>query len=67
MVIQSSTYLHSWRFLLSKAPPFVFSLLTAEIFFRFGSFTAECLTFLALWYGLDLVYERVRSGETATR
>lgn len=37
---------------LAAAPSFAASLLTTELFFKFGSFTLEFLGFAALWGGL---------------
>ena len=34
---------------------FTISLLIAEMFFKFHSFTLECLAFLATWYVIDLL------------
>ena len=31
-----------------------FSILIAELFYKFHSFTLECVAFLATWYVLDL-------------
>jgi hypothetical protein len=31
------------------------ALVVAELFYKFHSFTLECLAFLATWYALDLV------------
>lgn len=67
MVMQDFALPYSWRFLLRKAPPFVLSLLSAEMFFRFGSFTAECLAFLVLWYALDRAYEKVSDSVATVR
>jgi hypothetical protein len=39
-----------------ELPPFVGSLLIAELFFKFKSFTLEALAFLAAWYGLSVLY-----------
>jgi hypothetical protein len=36
--------------LLTEAPAFLLALLIAELFFKFHSFTLECLGFLATWY-----------------
>ena len=33
---------------------FTISLLIAEMFYKFHSFTLECLAFLATWYVIDL-------------
>jgi hypothetical protein len=41
------------QLLLAQAVPFVASLLIAETFYHFHSFTLECVAFLATWYGLD--------------
>ncbi len=38
--------------LVRDLPPFAIAMAVAEIFFKFGSFTLECLAFLALWYAL---------------
>ena len=35
------------------------SLSIAELFYKFHSFTLECLAFLATWYVLDLLVSRV--------
>lgn len=52
---------------LSKVPdllvrdllPFVAAMALAEFFFKFGSFTLECLAFLATWYVLARLYRAV--------
>lgn len=41
------------RLLLEQLPVLVVSLLIAELFYKFHSFTLECLGFLATWYVLD--------------
>ena len=46
-------------YLLRDLPPFAAAMVVAEILFKFGSFTLECLAFLALWWGLAQVYRRV--------
>jgi hypothetical protein len=38
---------------LVEAPSFVGSLLVAEFFYKFHSFTLECLAFLATWLVLS--------------
>lgn len=40
-------------------PPFVLAMGIAELFFKFGSFTLECLGFLGLWYVFAQVYQRL--------
>jgi len=39
--------------LVRQAPTLVASLIVAEIFYKFGSFTLECLAYLATWFVLD--------------
>lgn len=41
------------QILLQQAPMLLASLLIAERFYKFGSFTLECLAFLATWYVID--------------
>ncbi len=47
------------QLLARQAPALAISLLTAELFYKFGSFTLECLGFLATWFVLDAVFARV--------
>jgi hypothetical protein len=42
--------------------PFGISLLIAELFFKFHSFTLECIAFLLLWYVLGRTL-RVLAGQ----
>ena len=42
-----------------RLPALIAALLIAEMFFKFGSFTLECVAFLVLWRGLDLAMERL--------
>ena len=50
----------SLRQLLSRqAPVLVVSLIIAELFYKFGSFTLECLGFLVTWFVLDVLLARV--------
>jgi hypothetical protein len=42
-------------FLVREAPAFLTSFLIAEVFYKFHSFTLECLAFLATWYWLSWV------------
>ena len=45
------------RQLLSRqAPALLISLAAAELFYKFGSFTLECLGFLATWFVLDAAF-----------
>jgi hypothetical protein len=43
------------QLLLEQVPTFAVSLLIAELFYKFHSFTLECIAFLATWYLLDAV------------
>jgi hypothetical protein len=49
--MQQMTYLSQRILGISPAKlfPLAVSFLTAELFFKFGSFALECLAFLALW------------------
>lgn len=55
------------RLLREEIPLAGASLIIAEAFFKFHSFTLECLAFLATWYALDVLVDRLRSlGKTRT-
>jgi hypothetical protein len=45
--------------LARQLPSIVASLVLAESFFKFHSFTLECLAFLGTWAGLDFVLSKV--------
>ena len=42
------------QLLLAQAPVLILSLIIAELFYKFHSFTLECIAFLATWYVLDM-------------
>jgi len=46
--------------LLEQLPVVGFSLLIAEHFYKFHSFTLECGAFLATWYVLDAALQLAR-------
>ena len=46
------------EYLFTYVPSFVISLLIAETFFKFHSFTLELLAFLGTWYGV-FVFTRI--------
>ena len=46
--------------LVVEAPSLGVALVVAELFYKFHSFTRECLAFLATWYVLSLVGDLVR-------
>jgi len=43
------------QMLLEQAPIIAISLIIAELFYKFHSFTLECIAFLATWYVLDML------------
>ena len=43
--------------LTAELPALVLSLLVAEAFYKFGSFTQECLAFLVTWLVADAVLQ----------
>ena len=47
------------QLLARQAPALVISLIVAELFYKFGSFTLECLGFLATWFVLDAVFAQI--------
>ena len=48
------------RLILEQGLAFGFSLLMAELFYKFHSFTLECLAFLATWYVVDFVIQLIQ-------
>ena len=46
--------------LLEQVPALGASLIIAEMFYKFHSFTLECLAFLGTWYVLDLSIQFAR-------
>lgn len=46
--------------LLQQAPGAGASLLIAELFYKFGSFSLEALAFLATWFVVDSVIQGAR-------
>jgi hypothetical protein len=44
----------------AQAPVFLAAFLIAEIFYKFHSFTFECLAFLATWLAIDAALTGVR-------
>ncbi len=53
---------------LEQLPALGISLFIAEAFYKFHSFTLECLAFLGTWYLLDLVSNRlIGIGRNITR
>jgi hypothetical protein len=48
------------RFLTEQLPVLVASLLIAEFWYKFHSFTLECVAFLATWFVLDFISDQIR-------
>ena len=46
-------------FLRQEAPFLAAAFVVAELFYKFGSFSLECLAFLATWYAFSFVAAKV--------
>lgn len=46
-------------FFIEVIPSLLLSLMIAEFFFKFGSFTLECLSFLGTWYLVGAAFNRL--------
>lgn len=58
------------EFLVQQVPGITLAIIIAELFYKFHSFTLECLAFMVTWYVIDLVYSmviRVINGFQPTR
>ena len=47
------------QLLVRQAPGLVISLIIAELFYKFGSFTLECIGFLATWFVIDAIFAQL--------
>lgn len=47
-------------------PPLALALVLAESFFKWHSFTLECIGFLATWFVADWVWSKVLGRSTAS-
>ena len=47
------------QLLARQAPALALSLIVAELFYKFGSFTLECIGFLATWFVLDALFAQI--------
>jgi hypothetical protein len=47
--------------LATQASSLFLSFVIAELFYKFKSFTLECLAFLATWFVIDLLISSIRS------
>ena len=52
------------QLLARQAPALAGSLVIAELFYKFGSFTLECLAFLATWFVLDAIFAGITRALT---
>jgi hypothetical protein len=48
--------------LLVQGPALLVSLIIAEVFYKFHSFTLECLAFLATWGAVDWIISNLFGG-----
>jgi antibiotic biosynthesis monooxygenase (ABM) superfamily enzyme len=53
--------------LSTQAPALFLSFVIAELFFKFHSFTLECLAFLVTWFVIDVVISSIRDFWLARR
>jgi hypothetical protein len=47
------------RVVYEQVPPFTLAWIIAELFFKFHSFTLESAAFLATWFALDALVQKV--------
>ena len=47
------------QLLARQAPGLLISLVVAEMFYKFGSFTLECIGFLATWFVIDAIFAQI--------
>lgn len=47
------------RLVYEQVPTLALALIIAELFFKFHSFTLECGAFLATWFVLDFLIQRI--------
>ena len=62
-LIRSSS---SRELLTRHAPGLLITFVIAELFYKWGSFSLECLGFLATWFVLDALFA-LATGKTARR
>ena len=53
--------------LLEQVPALGVSLMIAEAFYKFHSFTLECIAFLATWYALDALQWLIKDRFTSNK
>ena len=52
---------------LEQVPVLFASFVIAELFYKFHSFTLECIAFLATWYILDWLTQLIVKGFSSRR
>ena len=55
------------QLLTAQAPALVISFVLAELFYKFHSFTLECLAFLATWFVIDAVLTTIHHAWSERR
>jgi hypothetical protein len=53
--------------LATQAPAVMISFLIAELFYKFKSFSLECLAFLVTWFVVDALISALRNAWLAQR
>jgi len=52
------------QLLMEQLPALGISLIIAELFYKFHSFTLECIAFLATWYVVDAILSYILRKES---
>lgn len=55
------------QLLMEQAPALFSAFVIAELFYKFHSFTLECMAFLATWYITDFIIHFVGTRIRATK
>lgn len=50
------------QFMLELLPSFSISLFIAEFYYKMGSFTLECISFLITWFTVDTILSKILSN-----
>lgn len=54
--------LSSTESIIQQVGTLTFSLVLAEVFYKFGSFTLEAVAFLGTWFLTDLLISKIRQS-----
>lgn len=49
------------QLLMEQVPTFTVSFVIAEMFYKFHSFTLECMAFLLTWYVVDAIITTIKN------